>query len=455
MQNINTIVFNSDLTVKSQTESPIQAFSSYQNIVRVAIPYGTDYIPFGIFHATNDEQNAADPAQFIVMIDSGTTTVDGETYKVYEQTVPSMVVASKRATRVEFVLSLWSKVTNFIGVQRYDETEQGYNDTTYIAAELLNDFPNADEDDYVRVFNTETDWEFDGTAWVDTDDVFESVLEDYRSDVIVFALRKGNFTGQPTHTPSNTEAIIDAINLKVSKTGDTMIGALQFPSANQTRIILADNNITMDLDASINATSFANGDYVSDAIKFSDLGTLFQESGIAVENPSGDDNWLEAYQDLIQAKFDKYITVANLNNLYYTKTQTDNLLNNKSNVGHTHTESDITDLDKYTQDELDNGVLDARYYTENETDNKFMDKATYVDGNDKIKLSKLPDAAKSQTFVVLSTDERPVGVLEGDKLYETDTGDSYIYDGTDWVILAEADWHYQDMALRTVQQILN
>jgi len=72
MRNINTIVFNPDLTVKTQTEKPIQAFSSYQNIVRVVVPFGNDYIPFGIFHATNDTNDVGTPAQFILMVANGT-----------------------------------------------------------------------------------------------------------------------------------------------------------------------------------------------------------------------------------------------------------------------------------------------------------------------------------------------------------------------------------------------
>lgn len=38
---------------------------------------------------------------------------------------------------------------------------------------------------------------------------------------------------------------------------------------------------------------------------------------------------------------------------YYTETETDTLLSGKSDTGHTHTESEITDLDKYTQSEVE------------------------------------------------------------------------------------------------------
>jgi len=56
-----------------------------------------------------------------------------------------------------------------------------------------------------------------------------------------------------------------------------------------------------------------------------------------------------------------------------------------------------------------------------------------LDDNAKIPLSNLPDTAKQATTVLTSTDNKPTEAIEGDKVYETDTGDSYIYDGTDWV----------------------
>lgn len=63
-----------------------------------------------------------------------------------------------------------------------------------------------------------------------------------------------------------------------------------------------------------------------------------------------------------------------------------------------------------------------------------------LDGNAKVPLNQLPDTTKGITTVQLSTDPRPANPLTGDKLFETDTGDTFIYDGSDWVILAEANW---------------
>lgn len=65
-----------------------------------------------------------------------------------------------------------------------------------------------------------------------------------------------------------------------------------------------------------------------------------------------------------------------------------------------------------------------------------------LDTNSKIPIALLPDLAKSQTFVVLNATERLAitGMLKGDKVYETSTGDSYIYEGSKWLVLSKADW---------------
>jgi hypothetical protein len=56
-------------------------------------------------------------------------------------------------------------------------------------------------------------------------------------------------------------------------------------------------------------------------------------------------------------------------------------------------------------------------------------------------LNQLPDASKSQTFVVQFFNELPTtNILPGDKGFVTDTGDSFIWDGSTWLVLAEADW---------------
>ena len=65
-----------------------------------------------------------------------------------------------------------------------------------------------------------------------------------------------------------------------------------------------------------------------------------------------------------------------------------------------------------------------------------------LDSNKKVPLSQLPDTARQQTYVVETVVNRDslTDLFIGEKCYVTDTGDSYIWDGLDWVILAKADW---------------
>ncbi|PIC65329.1 hypothetical protein CSV79_01520 [Sporosarcina sp. P13] len=65
-----------------------------------------------------------------------------------------------------------------------------------------------------------------------------------------------------------------------------------------------------------------------------------------------------------------------------------------------------------------------------------------LDANSKIPIAQLPDVAKSQTYVVINATARNAltGMLIGDRAYETTTGDSYIWNGTAWVVLSKADW---------------
>lgn len=94
--------------------------------------------------------------------------------------------------------------------------------------------------------------------------------------------------------------------------------------------------------------------------------------------------------------------------------------------------------DKYTKSEADS-LLNQK---ENITNKGKANGYASLDANNKIPLSQLPDTAKQQTYVVNSKTERDIlsSLIEGDKCFEVSTGDSYIWDGTEWLITAKADW---------------
>ena len=78
-----------------------------------------------------------------------------------------------------------------------------------------------------------------------------------------------------------------------------------------------------------------------------------------------------------QESDDRFAPIShNHNSLYYGKSEVDTLLSNKSNVGHTHSISDVTNLQTTLNGKSDTGhTHDDRYYTESEIDTKLSGKA--------------------------------------------------------------------------------
>lgn len=65
-----------------------------------------------------------------------------------------------------------------------------------------------------------------------------------------------------------------------------------------------------------------------------------------------------------------------------------------------------------------------------------------LDAFAKIPLEQLPDTTKQRTYVVVDSQEREglTELLEGDKVFETSTGDAYIWNGTEWLVVSKAKW---------------
>jgi len=151
------------------------------------------------------------------------------------------------------------------------------------------------------------------------------------------------------------------------------------------------------------------------------------------------------------------ITMTNLTGGTYTITVNDdshnhiisnvdglqNALDSKLNSS-VYTASDVLSKIKTvdgTGSGLDADYLDGNHASvfELNTNKNIANGYAGLDDSAKIPLSLIPDLGNPDTFVINSTDTRPTG-SEGDKIYEKDTGDSYIHDGTSWVIQADADW---------------
>ena len=138
-----------------------------------------------------------------------------------------------------------------------------------------------------------------------------------------------------------------------------------------------------------------------------------------------------------KTELDEAIQNVDITDTVYTKEEMDNLLGSKA---------EIRDVYQYTQAQIDNTLAnkqEALGYTPEDTAKKNIANGyAGLDANGKVSINQLPDAARQKTNVV--TDEAArlaiTGMVEGDRAFETATGNSYIYDGANWILTAAANW---------------
>ena len=155
---------------------------------------------------------------------------------------------------------------------------------------------------------------------------------------------------------------------------------------------------------------------------------------------------LQAAVETINAALD---TKANKETTY-TKTDTDQLLDEIKNNTYTKTEANEvfnTKADKTTVESQIENLMNTKqdkyiYIPENTANKNMANGYAGLDANGKLALSLLPDAAKQATHIISNATERLdlTDLLSGEKAYEIETGNSYIYDGTQWILTAAANW---------------
>jgi hypothetical protein len=127
---------------------------------------------------------------------------------------------------------------------------------------------------------------------------------------------------------------------------------------------------------------------------------------------------------------------ANVENVY-DKDTTDKLLADKTSA---------PDVYKYVDAQLTANMAkkqDALAFVPESIDHKnVVNGYAGLDANGKILVDQLPDSAKQGTYIVDDETARKAltGLVSGDRAYETNTGDSYIFDGKEWKLVADADW---------------
>jgi hypothetical protein len=330
LDKLNTVILDSSLTVTSQDTDTIEGFSSNQNYLYVIAPYdNVSWICQAIFKPTNAGDTVGIAAEYLTMTFVETTVVGTQTYYKYQIEFPDAVLGNADANRIDVTIAFINyeaqtfnsstfeyETVTLAGVSRYDETDEDYNDTTYIAAQLLIDFPDAESGDYVRQYNTETDWLFDGTEWTDQDAIILTNLKEHRSDTFNYTLRGGQSTSRPTHAPTNTEIIIQEINKKINATTVENNYYAKIESDSRYYNVTGD---TLSGDMNVNDNQITNvGDGVADgdAVNKGQLDLKEDLSNKVTAFQATPDNTKYPSEKLVKDQLDLKLSILNASDLF-------------------------------------------------------------------------------------------------------------------------------------------
>src|SRR6056297_2240747 len=222
MANVNTIIFNEDLTVKSQTSQPIRAYAQQGNTIEIYAPVSGFSTAFIIYQGLKD--SVVNPklraTQQLYMEDKGTENINGVPHQKWQHTVPGQVLndgSLMQCTGLRIQVALWYTSGDFLGVEY-----------TADADTLAVSYPSATDGQIVRVISTNSDWVYDETeeVWEDFEDFKNVGIVKEPTSSVDFTLERSIYTTEPTSALTNTEYIISELNKKLAKAGDTMTGDL-------------------------------------------------------------------------------------------------------------------------------------------------------------------------------------------------------------------------------------
>src|SRR6056297_1030872 len=241
MPNVNTIIYEEDLSILSQTSQPIRAYAEQANTIEAYAPVSEFNTAFIIYQGLKG--SVVNPrlraTERLYMTDVGEVTLNGVPYHKWQHTVPGAVLndaSLMKCTGLRIQIELWYTDGDFIGVEKY-------NVETGIADLLAADYPEAEEGQIVRVIDTDTDWILDDGVWTDFEDKKSVGIVREPTASSDFTLERSIYTTAPTTSPTNDELIINELNKKLAKAGDTMSDTLNMDNndiSNIKEIILYD-----------------------------------------------------------------------------------------------------------------------------------------------------------------------------------------------------------------------
>lgn len=254
----------------------------------------------------------------------------------------------------------------------------------------------------------------------------------------------------------------NAINTKAEEITATMTTLEETLTAKDTEIVDSVNSLSESVDAKVeeintsveDAKAEVKQDVADAKNEFNEaieeatttLGAAYSAADQAiVDNVNSQISALEvalankADNDTVATKEELNEAIENIDvtDSVYTKDEVDNFLGEKAS---------IADVYKYTQAQIDTTLSnkqEALGYTPEDAANKNQANGyAGLDNNGKISINQIPDSARQKTNVCANAQARIAltDLIEGDRAFEIDTGNSYIYDGTKWILQAAADW---------------
>ena len=148
MTNLNTIIYNEDLTINTKTEQPIRAYAEQANTVKIFAPMSDFNTAFIIYQGLKDSvinpKLRATERLFMSPLD------DSGVYNVWSNVIPGATLNDMTlmsCTGIRVAVEFWYIEGDCIGIEYY-QVETGY------AALLAASYPLAVSGNYVRVIDT-------------------------------------------------------------------------------------------------------------------------------------------------------------------------------------------------------------------------------------------------------------------------------------------------------------
>lgn len=255
---------------------------------------------------------------------------------------------------------------------------------------------------------------YSGVEWVAAD----GMGQDYSPDAILAAVNESTGTIDLARLPASVAQAITDSHIHSNKAVLDATTA-SYTTGEQTKLSGMEAGAQVNVDTNLGyTTGEANG-------------VVTSSTGSNATIPAATTSLAGLMTNLDKTKLDTVAT--NANNYVHPANHPPSIITQDANNRF------VTDTEKSTWNAKQNAL---GYTAENAANKGVVNGYAGLDANAKVPLAQLPDTAKQFTYVVADSTARLAltNLISGDKAFETTTKDTYIWDGTAWQVLSDADW---------------